>query len=105
MIVHADEAVSKNFLGVDLVVLASGEKSMITKMIYKAEDQIPFHKHPHEQSGYVLSGKFKLFYGDKIEMINPGDSYSIPSNVEHKIEIISPGEILDFFTPLRQDYL
>ena len=33
------------------------------------------------------------------------DSYTIPGNVEHTIEIIEPGEVIDFFTPPREDYL
>ncbi len=32
-------------------------------------------------------------------------TYSIPANIEHSIEIIEPGQVVDVFTPIRQDYL
>jgi quercetin dioxygenase-like cupin family protein len=105
MIVKSNEAQKRNFLGVDFVLLSHGPESMVTKMIYKKEDKVPSHKHPNEQSGYVLSGKYKIILGKIGHMIGPGDSYSIPRDVEHRIEIIDPGEVLDFFSPPRKDYL
>jgi hypothetical protein len=35
----------------------------------------------------------------------PGDSYTIPRDVEHSLKVIEPGEVLDFFSPPRKDYL
>ncbi len=105
MIVKAKEARRKSFLGVDFVVLSHGPESMITKMLYKKEDNPPLHKHPNEQSGYVISGKYRIIFGDNNQEIGPGDSYSIPRDTEHRIEIIEPGEVLDFFSPPRKDYL
>jgi quercetin dioxygenase-like cupin family protein len=78
---------------------------MVTKMLYKKEDNPPLHKHPNEQSGYVISGKYRMFIGDVESELGPGDSYSIPRDVERSIEIIEPGEVLDFFSPPRKDYL
>lgn len=77
---------------------------MVTKMLFKLEDKVPFHKHPSEQSGYVLSGKYRIQFSKYDQEIGPGDSYSIPSNIEHRIEIIEAGEVVDFFTPPRDDY-
>jgi len=105
MIVRSQEAKRKCFLGVDFVVLSRGTETMITKMLYKSTDKPPFHKHPNEQSGYVISGKYRITFGDIDKIIEPGDSYSIPRNIEHHIEIIEPGEVLDFFSPPREDYL
>ncbi len=105
MIVKSKDVVKKKFCGVDLEVLAFGQKSMVTKMVYKIEDEVPFHKHENEQSGYVISGKYIILISDVEQELNPGDSYSIPSNVKHTIKIIEPGEVLDFFTPPRKDYL
>ena len=38
-------------------------------------------------------------------MLTGGDTYSIPADVEHSIEIIEVGEVVDVFSPIRQDYL
>ncbi|MCE5212227.1 MAG: cupin domain-containing protein [Deltaproteobacteria bacterium] len=105
MIVKSNNAQKRSFLGVDFVVLSHGPESMVTKMLYKKEDNPPLHKHPNEQSGYVISGRYRIIFGDNNQEIGPGDSYSIPRDTEHRIEIIEPGEVLDFFSPPRKDYL
>ena len=105
MIVKSNEALRRSFLGVDFVLLSHGPESMVTKMLYKKDDNPPLHKHPNEQSGYVISGKYRIIIDNVGSEIGPGDSYSIPRDVEHSIEIIEPGEVLDFFSPPRKDYL
>jgi quercetin dioxygenase-like cupin family protein len=77
---------------------------MVTKMLYKTTDNVPKHSHPNEQNGYVVSGKYRLKFNDFDEILQVGDSYSIPANIEHSIEIIEAGEIVDVFTPIREDY-
>ena len=104
-IVKKAEATPKQFLGVDFVVLSIGENSMVTKMLYKTTDFVPFHKHPNEQSGYVISGKYKLKFGGEEYLLSEGDTYSIPANVEHSIAIIEAGQVVDVFRQIRQDYL
>lgn len=105
MIVKSKDAKNRQFKGVDFEVLAVGQKSMVTKMNYKQEDQVPEHAHPNEQSGYVVSGKYRIRFLDEDELLVAGDSYSIPENVPHSWEVIEPGEVIDVFTPLRRDYL
>ena len=105
MIIKKENAVKKQFKGVMFDVLAVGQKSMVTKMNYKVGDKVPLHAHPNEQSGYVISGKYKIQYQDVNEILLPGDSYSIPENIDHSWEVIEGGEVIDVFSPLRQDYL
>ena len=45
------------------------------------------------------------FFGDFDEILKPGDTYSIPANVKHSIEVIEMGKVIDFFVPPRKDYL
>jgi quercetin dioxygenase-like cupin family protein len=105
MIVKSSDAKKRSFLGVDFVLLSHGPESMVTKMLYKKEDNVPLHKHPNEQSGYVISGTYRIIFADNDQVIGPGDTYSIPRDTEHRIEIIEPGEVVDFFSPPRRDYL
>lgn len=105
MIIKSKEAKTRNFLGVDFVLLSHGPKTMVTKMRYKQNDKPPLHQHPNEQSGYVISGRYTITIGSTTCEIEPGDSYTIPRGVEHRIDIIEPGEVIDVFSPPRQDYL
>ena len=105
MITKKENAKNRQFKGVSFDVLAVGQKSMVIRMNYKAGDNVPFHSHPNEQSGYVISGKYRIKYQNINEILDPGDSYSIPENIEHSWEVIEAGEVIDVFTPPRQDYL
>lgn len=106
--VRCEDALKKTFKGVNLDSLAVGEKSMVTKMNYVKGNFATLHTHPHEQCGYVISGKYRLIVdGDeKIDVImQPGDTYAIPGNTPHSFEVIEGGEVIDVFTPQREDYL
>ena len=105
MIVKADESKQREFRGVAFDVLATGEKSMVTKMNYKNSDKVPAHSHPNEQCGYIISGEYFIHYGQEKGLLKQGDSYCVPSNVEHSWEVISGGEVIDVFTPPRVEYL
>lgn len=105
MIIKKEEAKKRTFKGVSMDVLATGEKSMVAKMNYVEGDYATTHSHPNEQSGYVVSGKYHLKIEEVEVELNPGDSYSIPENIPHSFEVIEGGEVIDVFTPIRQDYL
>lgn len=107
-VVKKNDAVKHMFKGVKLDSLAVGEKSMVTKMNYVKGNFATTHKHPHEQCGYVISGKHHLIVEcePKIDVIlEAGDTYAIPGNISHSFEVIEDGEVVDVFTPQREDYL
>ncbi len=104
-IVKKEEAKKRMFKGVSLDSLAVGEKSMVSKMNYVVGNFATLHQHPHEQSGYVISGKYRMTVDGKEYVLNPGDSYAIPGNVPHAFEVLEAGEVIDVFTPVREDYL
>jgi len=105
MIVKSENAKNRQFKGVSFDVLAVGQKSMVTRMNYSVGDNVPLHSHPNEQSGYVISGKYRIKFQNINEILYPGDSYVIPENVEHSWEVIEGGEVIDTFVPPRLDYL
>lgn len=93
------------FKGVSLDSLAVGEKTIVCKMNYVVGNFATEHSHPHEQSGYVISGKYRMIESGKEYILTPGDSYAIPGNIPHSFEVIEGGEVIDVFTPIREDYL
>ena len=105
MIVKSKDSKHREFKGVNFEVLATGEKSMVTKMNYKIGDKVPPHSHPNEQSGFVISGEYIIKYGEISDKLKSGDSYCIPENIEHAWEVIIGGEVIDTFTPPRLEYL
>ena len=63
------------------------------------------HAHPHVQVSYVLEGEFEVTVGENIGILKKGDSFSVPENVRHGVVCISKGVLLDFFTPMREDFI
>lgn len=105
IVVKKEDALKKVFKGVSLDSLAFGEKSQVTKMNYEVGNYASPHQHPHEQSGYVISGTYELTVEDHKYLLNAGDTYSIPGNMIHSFRVIEKGEVVDIFTPPREDYL
>lgn len=105
MIVKKEAAKKRTFKGVSLDSMAVGEKSMVCKMNYVEGNFATLHQHPHEQSGYVISGRYEMTADGQTYELLPGDSYAVPGNVPHSFRVIKGGEVIDIFTPPREDYL
>lgn len=63
------------------------------------------HNHPHVQSTFVESGRFRFTVGDDVKDVGPGDSFVIPSGATHGCVCLEPGTLVDCFTPRRDDFL
>ncbi|MCB9455823.1 MAG: cupin domain-containing protein [Anaerolineaceae bacterium] len=66
----------------------------------------PPHSHPHEQITYVVEGEVLFFLGDTPHRLQAGDMITVPSNLPHTIQLLSPKvRLVDTFNPIRQDFL
>lgn len=63
------------------------------------------HHHPHVQSTFVQSGRFRFTLNGAQHEVEPGDSFVIPSNAPHECVCLEPGTLIDSFTPRRDDFL
>lgn len=62
------------------------------------------HSHPHEQMVYVVSGQLVFHHpGGRFEA-KAGDSFLVPGGIEHQASALADSEVLDIFTPYREDY-
>jgi quercetin dioxygenase-like cupin family protein len=62
------------------------------------------HSHPHEQMVYIVSGRLTFQHPGGILEASAGDSFLVPGNVEHQASALEDSEVLDVFTPYREDY-
>jgi len=63
------------------------------------------HSHPHEQMVYIVSGYLIFEYSTGTFEAKTGDSFLVPGGVEHQARALEDSEVLDIFTPYRQDYV
>jgi quercetin dioxygenase-like cupin family protein len=91
--------------GVWIKTLVYGERTLLTEFKLEAGHTLPSHSHEQEQTGYLVSGEIQLTIGDKTYDIGPGDSWSIPGNIEHGAKIVEDSVAIEVFSPVRKDYL
>jgi len=92
--------------GVTRQVLADHPDLMVVQFSFEAKGaKGALHNHPHVQSTYVKSGRFKFTVAGVETEVGPGDSFVIPSNAIHGCICLEPGQLVDCFTPRRDDFL
>lgn len=64
----------------------------------------PEHAHPHEQISVVTEGKFELTIDGETDVLRPGRIAVIPSDTIHSGRAVTDCEIIDVFSPVREDY-
>jgi quercetin dioxygenase-like cupin family protein len=93
------------FPGVTRQLITHGQKAMVVRIAMALGSHIPSHSHPHEQIGFLLSGRMRLSVSGNPEVLCAGDAYSIPSNALHSVDAIEDCVAIDVFAPLREEYL
>ena len=91
--------------GIRRKTLCHGEKSLMTEFRIEQGAVVPRHSHPHEQTGYLVSGRLQLCVGNEIFTAEPGDSWCIPGGVEHDARALTYTVAIEVFVPRREDYL
>ena len=82
-----------------------GQNLMLSYLQMDAGAEVPWHNHPHEQGGMLISGKLELTIGEETRTVEPGSMFLIPPNVFHRAKAIDgPAVVLDVFSPIREDY-
>ncbi|WP_179381446.1 cupin domain-containing protein [Jannaschia marina] len=91
--------------GVKRQVLADHPDLMVVSFRFEADAEGALHRHPHVQSTYVKSGAFEFTVDGTATTVRAGDSFVIPSEALHGCRCLEAGELVDCFTPRRDDFL
>ena len=91
------------FSGVFRRTLTAGDRLMLIEVTLEEGAVVPMHTHPHEQTGYLISGRFLFELGDEKRELGPGDCWLVPSNVPHQVPALEPCLLVDVFSPPREE--
>ena len=91
--------------GVRLKTLVHGEKTHLCEFRINKGSMVPKHSHPHEQTGYLISGRVKFILEDEEFVAEPGDSWCLPGNIVHTAETLEDSVLVEIFSPVREDFL
>ncbi|MCS3643707.1 cupin domain-containing protein [Salinibacter ruber] len=105
MPVHSFDALDRSekmpgYLGAFL----HGENMTVTSWEVETGASFPEHSHPHEQISIVVAGEFELTIDGTTEPLTPGRVAVIPPDTPHSGRAVTACEILDVFSPVREDY-
>ena len=68
--------------------------------------QVPYQTHPTEQLVHMLAGRLKIWIGDEVHDVGPGDVVLIPPDVPHRGEAVGPenAQYLEVLSPVEERY-
>lgn len=91
--------------GVTRQVLADSPGLMVVSFAFEAGAEGAPHSHPHVQASYVRAGRFVFDVEGSTSEVGPGDAFVIPAGARHGCRCLEAGELIDSFTPRRDDFL
>ena len=90
--------------GMKRQVLAHNDRIMLVRHYFEQGWVGARHSHPHHQLVYVVSGALRVDVGGKMFDAHVGDSFVVDGGVEHQASALEASEVLDVFTPVREEY-
>jgi quercetin dioxygenase-like cupin family protein len=86
-------------------VLAHNDQLMLVRHYFEKDWVGARHSHPHHQLVYVVKGLLRVdIDGKKTFDVAAGDSFVVDGGVEHQASALEDSEVLDVFTPVREEY-
>jgi len=105
MLIHRSDVAPVEMLpGVTRRTLNSSERLMLIEVALEKGVVVPSHSHPHEQVGYLISGRVLFELGDERRELAAGDSWLVPPNVPHQVTALERSLAIDVFSPPREEY-
>ena len=101
---NADASVVVPTPGVERRTLVWGERMLFAEFRIARGAGVPPHSHPHEQVGYVASGRMEFTIGEQVRVLGPGDAYLMPGGVVHSTRALEDSVVIDVFSPVREEY-
>jgi quercetin dioxygenase-like cupin family protein len=102
---NAEATAVEMFPGVVRRTLTSGDRSTLVEITLAQGSVVPDHNHPHEQAGYVVSGRVLFVIDGEERELRAGDSYLVPGGAQHRVTALEPAVCIDIFSPVREEYL
>jgi quercetin dioxygenase-like cupin family protein len=90
--------------GIYRKTLIYNNNMMLCHFFLEENSDVPLHSHKEHQIGYVIEGKLQFFTENEKFIAVEGDSYVFESNEKHGAKILEDSEVIDVFSPSREDY-
>jgi quercetin dioxygenase-like cupin family protein len=85
--------------------LVFSDRMLLCHWEIRAGTRFGEHSHVYEQAGFVVRGRLRMTIDGVPSELGPGSSYLVPPNVRHDAEALEDVEVVDVFSPLREEYV
>ncbi|MCL4120826.1 UNVERIFIED_CONTAM: hypothetical protein GTU68_006140 [Idotea baltica] len=86
-------------------IMSYDQSLMLVKVHFQEGGIGPMHEHFHSQTTYVESGAFEVTIDGETTLLKTGDVFYIKPHALHGAVCKEEGVLLDFFSPVREDFL
>ena len=86
-------------------ILAYCDAMMCVENYFEEGAVGPLHSHPHTQITYVAEGRFRFTIGTEEREVVKGDTMLKQNGIKHGCVCLEKGILVDFFTPMREDFV
>ncbi len=93
--------------GIERCMVNWNDELMAVKVRFKDQAVGVPHQHQlHTQLSFVLAGRFEVTLGERVRILEVGDSFLAPKDCLHGVVALENDSILlDVFTPARRDFV
>jgi len=91
--------------GVVRKILTYCDEAMCAENHFDTGGTGALHSHPHTQVAYIAGGVFEFTIGDTKRVVKKGDAMLMQNGVTHGCVCLEKGVVVDFFVPMRADFL
>jgi quercetin dioxygenase-like cupin family protein len=91
--------------GVERKLLCYNKDLMMTHVRFGNGAVGNLHHHPHRQVSFISDGSFEVEINGEKKILKKGDSFIVDADLLHGVVALEDAEIVDIFTPLREDFL
>lgn len=102
---HKDTKPENAAEGVERRVLAYCDAMMCVENTFAKGAVGALHSHPHTQITYVAKGEFEFEIDGEKHIVKTGDTLLKQDGVQHGCICLEEGVLVDFFNPMREDFV
>ena len=91
--------------GVSRKIMGWDNQIMMVQVKFEKGAEGSPHDHFHTQATFCASGKFEFDIDGEKKIVKGGDGVYIEPNLLHSAVCLEEGELIDTFSPVREDFL
>ena len=91
--------------GVARKILAYTDEMMCVENHFSKGSVGALHSHPHTQITYIVSGVFEFEIDGEKRVVRAGDTMLKKDGIVHGCVCLEEGVLVDFFSPMREEFM